>query len=70
MQALIATVKMSQLPDKGERLMSYIDNLTTDLGNMEQKIKSNVKQMNALLLQENAAATGKATGIRTVLDYV
>ena len=61
---------MSQLPDKGERLMSYIDNLTTDLGNMEQKIKSNVKQMNALLLQENAAATGKATGIRTVLDYV
>jgi len=70
LQALIATVKMSQLPDKGERLMSYIDNLTTDLGNMEQKIKSNVKQMNALLLQENAAATGKATGIRTVLDYV
>ena len=61
---------MSQLPDKGERLMSYIDNLTTDLVNMEQKIKSNVKQMNALLLQENAAATGKATGIRTVLDYV
>jgi len=70
LQALIATVKMSQLPDKGERLMSYIDNLTTDLGNMEQKIKSNVKQMNALLLQENAAATGKATGIRIVLDYV
>ena len=61
---------MSQLPDKGERLMSYIDNLTTDLVNMEQKIKSNVKQMNALLLQENAAATGKATGIRIVLDYV
>ncbi|XP_052249589.1 uncharacterized protein LOC127857215 [Dreissena polymorpha] len=46
-KALVATVKMSQLPDKGERLMSTVETMATTLADLDHKLKVKVAQLNS-----------------------
>ncbi|XP_053407442.1 transcription termination factor 2-like isoform X2 [Mercenaria mercenaria] len=58
-KSLVATVKMSQLPDKGEKLRANIDNITKNITDLTMKIKQNVEVLNRKKAQSQGAGQPK-----------
>lgn len=60
-KALIATVKMSQLPDKGEKLMAHVESITKEIADVTVKIKQNVAVLNRKPPQPQGTGASRVT---------